>query len=76
MVQWLRLHTFNAENIGLIPGREQRFHMSFGLAKIVKKGKKCFKFKKIRIFPAIPIHTIAQSNQRVNNGKVAILANK
>ena len=40
------------------------------------EGKKCFKFKKIRIFPAIPIHTIAQSNQRVNNGKVAILANK
>ena len=40
MVQWLRLHTFNAGNMGLIPGQGTKIPHVTWLGKNNKEGEK------------------------------------
>ena len=56
MVQWLRFHTANAEDLGSIPDWELRSHMPCGVCKKIKKKKKerkkenkCYVFLKVTL---------------------------
>ena len=76
VVQWLRVLSSNAGNVGSVPGQVLRSHMLCGAAKILLEKEEALFIYFKNIFILLKSKTKQQQQQKIQSQKLLILGRK